>query len=136
MRRIVNGFVLITAMCAVAFAWLWFGLPDVADLAVRARVPSSRIVDRHGTLLYELVDPRSLDAGRHMAVPLAQMPLYMRAATIAIEDASFYENVGIDLVGIVRALWINLRGGEVLTGGSTITQQLARQLLFDEGERQ
>ena len=52
--------------------------------------------------------------------------------TIATEDASFYSNPGVDLRGMLRALWINLRGGETLSGGSTITQQVARTLLLSD----
>ncbi|MFB0545387.1 MAG: penicillin-binding protein, partial [Anaerolineae bacterium] len=56
-------------------------------------------------------------------------------ATIATEDASFYTNPGIDLKAILRAIIINLQGHEVLSGGSTITQQLARNILLSPKER-
>ncbi len=59
----------------------------------------------------------------------------MKDATIAVEDKNFYSNPGIDLGGILRALWINLRGGETIAGGSTITQQVARNLLLSQHER-
>jgi len=93
---------------------------------------SSRILDRNGRLLYEIADPH---AGRHVPVPLEEIPLYCRQATVATEDADFYTNPGVDLRGILRAIWINLRGGEVLAGGSTITQQVARNLLLSPQER-
>ena len=54
---------------------------------------------------------------------------------MATEDASFYTNPGVDLKGIVRAVWIDLQGGDVLAGGSTITQQVARTLLLSPEER-
>jgi penicillin-binding protein 1C len=107
-------------------------LPSPAALYDYQTGVSSRIVDRHGRLLYEIADPH---AGRHTPVPLEQIPPYCRQATIATEDADFYTNPGVDVAGILRALWINLRGGEVLAGGSTITQQLARNLLLDPEER-
>ena len=56
-------------------------------------------------------------------------------ATIATEDASFYRNPGVDGWAIARALYINWQGGEILSGGSTITQQLARNLLLSPQER-
>ncbi|MDW8068347.1 MAG: penicillin-binding protein 1C [Anaerolineae bacterium] len=93
---------------------------------------SSRILDRNGRLLYEIADPH---AGRHVPVPLEEIPLYCRQATVATEDANFYTNPGVDLRGILRAVWINLQGGEVLAGGSTITQQVARNLLLSPQER-
>ncbi|MDY7040003.1 MAG: PBP1A family penicillin-binding protein, partial [Chloroflexota bacterium] len=83
-------------------------------------------------LLYEVIDPYT---GKHTPLSLDQIPLALRQATIATEDANFYSNPGVDARGIIRALWINLRGGEVLAGGSTITQQLARNLLLDPQER-
>jgi len=58
------------------------------------------------------------------------IPTCMKEATISVEDKNFYTNPGIDLRGILRALWIDLRGGEALAGGSTITQQVARTLLL------
>ncbi len=107
-------------------------LPSPDALYAHRSGVSSRILDRHGRLLYEITDPHG---GRHTPVPLEQIPLACRQATIATEDANFYSNPGVDITGIIRALWINLRGGEVLAGGSTITQQLARTLLLDPQER-
>ena len=111
---------------------LWFTLPSVNDLHQRAQAPSTRILDRNGLLLYEIIDPRT---GHHTPLPFSQIPLRMRQAAIAAEDANFYSNPGVDIVGIIRALWINIQGGEVVAGGSTITQQLARLLLLDPQER-
>lgn len=119
----------------LAFAALWFSLPAVGELNNRAQAPSSKILDRRGRLLYEIIDPRSETSGHHTPVPLGRIPLNLRMATIAVEDANFYSNPGVDLAGIARALLINLRGGETLAGGSTITQQLARMLLLDADER-
>lgn len=125
----------------IAFAGLWFTLPSVDQLRSRAQTPSTKILDRTGRLLYEIIakstfsDPRSETSGRHTPVPLDRIPLQLRQATIAVEDANFYTNPGVDLAGIVRALWINVRGGEALAGGSTITQQLARMLLLNPEER-
>ena len=126
---------LLLAVPLVALAWLWLTLPAVDTLRSRARVPSTRILDREGRLLYEIIDPRAQDGGRHQALALERIPPNLRQATIAVEDANFYSNPGVDAAGVLRALWINLRGGEVLAGGSTITQQLARMLLLDPEER-
>ncbi|MBN1310073.1 MAG: PBP1A family penicillin-binding protein [Anaerolineae bacterium] len=112
--------------------WLFTDLPHVDDLSQGLNTPSIRITDRYGRMLYEVIGE---NAGRNTVVPLEQIPLACRQATIATEDASFYTNPGVDLRGIVRALWINLQGGEVLSGGSTITQQVARNLLLEPRER-
>ncbi len=120
---------------ALVFAALWLTLPPVGELNSRTQAPSSKILDRNGRLLYEIIDPRSETSGHHTPVSLDQIPLNLRNATIAVEDANFYSNAGVDFIGIFRALWINLRGGETLAGGSTITQQVARLLLLDADER-
>jgi penicillin-binding protein 1A len=56
--------------------------------------------------------------------------LYMQQATIAVEDARFFSHGGVDLIGVLRALLVNLRAGEVREGASTITQQVARTLFL------
>ncbi|MCA9969322.1 MAG: transglycosylase domain-containing protein [Anaerolineales bacterium] len=131
-RLLLLALLLALAAGAGLYAWLFGDLPDPASVSARGAVPSVRIVDRHGRLLYDLLDA---DTGRHTSLPLAQIPLPLQQATIATEDKNFYHNPGVDLQGILRAFWINLRGGEVLAGGSTITQQVARNLLLDADER-
>ena len=113
-------------------AWLFVDLPQLTTLTSNLSAPSTKILDRHGRLLYTISDPHT---GRHTPIPLAEIPLACRQATIATEDANFYSNPGVDVYAILRAMWINLRGGEVLSGGSTITQQLARNLLLSPQER-
>ena len=61
-------------------------------------------------------------------VPLAEISPWMARATVAIEDRRFYGHDGVDVEGIARALWKNVSAGEVVEGGSTITQQLVRNL--------
>lgn len=99
-------------------------LPDIAQLA-SVRVPlSTYIYDRTGNhLLYTLEDERrelfTLDA----------VPPLLQQATIAIEDKSFWTNVGIDPSGIMRAALSNYNRGATVQGGSTITQQLVKTRL-------
>lgn len=64
-------------------------------------------------------------------VPLAELPAYLVKAFIATEDRRFYSHWGVDPRGILRAAWVNLRSGSVVEGGSTITQQLAKNLYLD-----
>ena len=117
---------------AGVFAWLFVDLPSLDTLYQRASAPSTRILDRQGRVLYEISDPHQ---GRHTPVKFNDIPQYCREATIATEDANYYTHPGVDFIGILRAVWINLQGGEVLSGGSTITQQLARNLLLSPDER-
>lgn len=112
--------------------WLFGALPALDELPTRLHTPSIRIEDRHGRLLYESIPEGD---GRHTALPIEQIPLALQQATIATEDRNFYQHPGVDVTGILRAFWINLHGGESLAGGSTITQQVARNLLLDPDER-
>ncbi len=112
--------------------WLLVDLPHPDELYHYTTAPSSKIFDRHGTLLYEITDPHQ---GLHTPLRLEDIPQACLKATIATEDATFYNNPGVDVWAIIRALYINLEGGEVLSGGSTITQQLARNLMLSPQER-
>lgn len=124
----------VIALVAGVLAWLLAGLPSPDDLPAGLYMPSVRILDRNGNLLYEAIPQ---EGGRHTVIPLDQIPSQLRQATIATEDANFYEHPGVDITGILRAALKNLKGGETLAGGSTITQQVARTLLLREesGER-
>ncbi len=107
-------------------------LPAPEALITRSSPDATKIYDRNGRLLFEVLDPR---AGRRTRVPLSELPLNLRRAVIAVEDAHFYENPGFDLTGLVRAAIQNLQAGQIVAGGSTITQQLARDLLLSREER-
>lgn len=109
-------------------------LPTSADLERRTarEFKTTKIFDRTGQhLLWEVYDPQG---GNRQVVPLGRIPLHLRQATIALEDASFYENPGVNLRGIARAFYTNLRTGSV-QGGSSITQQLIKNVLIDPEER-
>ncbi len=104
-------------------------LPSVEDLQAQAsQFETTRILDRDGNLLYEIIDP---NAGRRTYVPLSKISPYVVAATLATEDKEFYNHPGYDPVAIARALWLNYTQGET-KGASTITQQLARALLLPD----
>lgn len=131
-RSLLTLLGLLSVLIPTSYYSLFGDLPSLDTLETNLVVPSIRITDRNGQLLYEdLAD----DGGRHTLVSLDSIPLALRQATIATEDANFYQNPGVDLTGILRAFWINLQGGETLAGGSTITQQVARNLLLDSDER-
>ena len=104
--------------------------PRLRDIAGRELFQTTRIYDRHGVLLYEI-----FEEGRRTWVPLEEIPLALRQATIATEDSTFYTNPGVDWRGILRALWQSLIYGRPISGGSTITQQLVRRLMFSPEER-
>lgn len=72
----------------------------------------------------KLAGHRGATVGERLTIN--ELPAYLPAAFIAMEDRRFYEHHGVDLKGLIRAAWINYRAGHVVQGGSTITQQLAK----------
>jgi penicillin-binding protein 1B len=63
-------------------------------------------------------------------VPLSDMPPFIVEAVLSVEDHRFFSHAGIDPIAIGRAVWRNLTSGVVVQGGSTITQQLAKNLFY------
>ena len=83
---------------------------------------ASNVYDTKGQLIERLyVENRT-------QISLQKTPIYLQQAFIAIEDSRFYKHFGIDPIGILRAALINLKNGRIVEGGSTITQQLAKNL--------
>lgn len=99
-------------------------LPNPRVLALRDISQTTKIYDRHGTLLYQIYANQN-----RTLVPLSSIPQDLINATIAIEDKDFYKNPGFDVAAIVRATIGNLQG-KPLQGGSTITQQLIKSTLL------
>jgi penicillin-binding protein 1C len=106
----------------LAAALLW---PYPAERLDSRSLVSTRIVDRHGQLLHEA---RSARGGYARWVPLAEVSPHVVLVTLSAEDANFRLHPGIDPSGIARALWLNARAGRFAYGGSTLTQQLAKNL--------
>ncbi len=108
----------------VFFAVFARGLPDTSSLYDVDRQPSITYLDRNGALIAtrgtQMAPPADLDA----------LPDYVPAAFIAIEDRRFYHHPGFDPVGMMRAAAANMRAGRVVQGGSTLTQQLAKNLFL------
>jgi 1A family penicillin-binding protein len=124
---------LVIAVSLVGYAYIASQLPAPEDLQERAfTFASSQILDRNGNRLWELMDPM---AGRRTWVPLSRIAPVAQQATIATEDRYFYQNVGVDPIAVVRAVYYNLSEQEIVSGGSTITQQLARSVLLPPEER-
>ncbi len=133
-KKKLGGSVLLLVIATLAgIAYFTFNdLPSLDSLSEHLNQPSIHITDRNGRLLYDILPEQG---GRHAVLSADDLPKCMKEATIAVEDKTFYSNPGIDPAGIVRALWIDLRGGEAIAGGSTITQQVARNLLLSPDER-
>jgi penicillin-binding protein 1A len=100
-------------------------LPQMSSWSVPERPPNVRILARDGTLIAN----RGATGGE--AVRLGEMSPYLPKAVIAIEDRRFHDHFGIDPVGFGRAMTENLLAGAIVQGGSTITQQLAKNLFLE-----
>ncbi len=116
-----------TAIGLVA-AVIWAGahLPPIQSLAIPKRPPTIEMVGVDGSMLAQ----RGEMAGSN--VSLKELPAYLPNAFIAIEDRRFYSHYGIDPVGILRAAVANLLHRGVSQGGSTLTQQLAKNLFLTQ----
>jgi len=107
-----------------AYAYVAARLPSPEELSIRASTfESTKIYDRNGVPLYEVFDP---NGGRRTEVPLWRVPQNVIDATIATEDPTFYANPGVNPLSILRAFYSNLREGTIVSGASTITQQVVK----------
>jgi 1A family penicillin-binding protein len=109
------------------YAYYALTLPPAEQLGARTLFMSTKIYDRNGELLYEVFDA---NAGRRTYVAIKEIPQDLIDATIATEDKTFYNNPGFDPLAIGRAVWVNATEGEIVTGASTITQQLVKNIFL------
>src|SRR5829696_3373208 len=130
LRRLVYGAVVagIWAVIAVSgiIAYHAAQLPPIDQLAVPKRPPNIAILAADGTLLAN----RGETGGR--TVGLKELPPYLPKAFVAIEDRRFFDHWGIDPVGVTRAIVRNVTHRGVAQGGSTLTQQLAKNLFLTQ----
>ncbi|HEY6557475.1 MAG TPA: PBP1A family penicillin-binding protein [Polyangiaceae bacterium] len=102
------------------------GLPSVTELRTGYRPPQvTRVLARDGTLLANLFRER------RTVIALGEVPDHAKLAFLAAEDAHFYEHEGLNYFGMLRALFANLRAGKTRQGGSTITQQVVKNVLLE-----
>jgi penicillin-binding protein 1A len=101
-------------------------LPSISAIKASYRPPQvTRVLARDGTLLAEIFTER------RTVISIATLPPRVKLAVLAAEDAGFYEHEGLNYWGMLRALAVNLRSHRTRQGGSTITQQVVKNLLLD-----
>lgn len=131
-RRVLNWLVYWSCILAIwggvatAGVVVWYGaqLPSASTWAVPDRPPNVKIIAADGTL----VTNRGATGGQ--ALGLHEMSPYVPKAVIAIEDRRFFSHFGVDPIGLARAMSRNLIEGRLVQGGSTLTQQLAKNLFL------
>jgi penicillin-binding protein 1C len=130
---IVLGSILAGSVLIFQYFRIRASLPSVDELLQKAsQFETTRIFDRNGNVIYEIIDP---NAGLRTYTKLQDMSPFIILTTLATEDKNFYSNPGYDLPAILRALWQNYTSNRIVSGASTITQQLARSLLLGPDER-
>src|SRR5258708_10243095 len=112
------------AAIVAIFGYFALTLPETGDLRSAERRPSITLTTADGALLATYGDLFG------DPVAIRDMPKYLPEAVIATEDRRFYSHFGVDPIGLIRAAYINFRAGHVAQGGSTITQQLAKNLFL------
>jgi len=126
LRRLFDWLLIGVVALAVLWSVLFFvlapELPDTDELWERQHGPRLTVIAADGSKIAERGSQGSV------TVRLAKLPAVLPQAVIATEDRRFYEHFGLDVFGFARALLANIRAGRVVQGGSTITQQLAKNL--------
>jgi penicillin-binding protein 1A len=110
-----------------AAATLWYigrGLPSADALRRYEPAQTTRVLDRNGALVGEAFTQR------RTVVPMARVPRVLVLSVLAAEDADFYHHTGMDLPSMMRVLWKAVMHGRATQGGSTITQQVVKNLLL------
>ena len=125
-RRRAGGIVVLLSLIAMSAC---VKVPKLEEaLANARRIPeTTKVYAADGSLITEL----HAEENREL-IRLKRVPLHVRRAVLAIEDARFYEHPGVDAQGVIRALTRNAAEGRVVEGGSTITQQLVKNTLIDD----
>ncbi|WP_353686643.1 PBP1A family penicillin-binding protein [Thermodesulfovibrio sp. 3462-1] len=121
-------FLFLIGACAGYIYWLFSDLPDVKALESYRPMEASIVYSSDGQVLTEFFYER------RKFVPHYEIPDLIKKAFVAAEDVRFYKHPGVDIIGILRALYRDIKAGGIVEGGSTITQQLAK-MLFLKPER-
>ncbi len=125
LRLAATALIWLVALGAAVIAYFAYDMPEVGRLTEAERRPSITLVDARGQVLLSFGDIYGEQ------IQVRDLPDYLPKALLATEDRRFFEHGGLDPWGMGRALVVNLRAGRVVQGGSTITQQLAKNLFLN-----
>ena len=125
------GIFILLQGAATGYAMLTRDLPSLGEISNHASFKTAQIFDRKGQLLWEFYDP---DGGKRTVIPLSEISQNLIDASLAAEDAFFYQHRGVDLRATLRSALLT-GSGTSQTGASTITQQLVRNVILSPEER-
>lgn len=121
----LGGCVAGALLAGLVIMWAVLNLPKLDGMQDYRPALGSTVMARDGRLLGEFYDTE-----RRYLVSMEEVPEHVISAFLAAEDDGFFHHSGVDLLGVVRAAWANLKAGGVVQGGSTITMQVAKGLLL------
>jgi penicillin-binding protein 1A len=116
--------IIISLFTGISYAF--FSLPRTDNLENLQMQAASQVFDVNGQLISKLFEQNRI------VVSINNMSPYIPEAIVANEDTRFYSHIGVDPIGILRAVWVDIRTGRFAEGGSTITQQLARDMFLTQ----
>ncbi len=137
---------LITSVSGAGAMYFVSQLPSASTFHIHYAFQNARIYDSRGDLLYNMADLAKVKGGLRVVEPLQsrgdaqsaclggvnRIPLVLQNAVIATEDATFYKNPGFDPLSILRAAYQDLQYGHIISGASTITQQVVRNTMLTQ----
>ena len=136
-RRFARVLIVVFLFAATAVAGAMLGLlaayqsdiPLIEELEAYEGTATTIVYDREGAEIGQFAVERRIE------VEYEELPQHVRDAFVAFEDQRFWQHFGFDPLGIARAIWDNFRAGRIVSGASTITQQVARQLFLNARRR-
>lgn len=126
---VIFAFIALIVGLLAGYSLYYIGdLPKIRALEEYHPYEASRVISKDGELIAEFY------IERRNVIPFSEIPKYAKDAVLAVEDARFYLHPGLDIFGLLRAIFADIKAGEFIQGGSTITQQLSK-MLFLKPER-
>ncbi|WP_371369188.1 Penicillin-binding protein 1F [Sporomusa rhizae] len=123
-KKVIACTVLLVMLTNIGYAFL--GLPETKSLENLNLVSATQVYDINGQLISKLFEEN------RVVVTINNISPYVQQAIIANEDTRFYSHFGLDPIGIMRAIVVNIRHGSLIEGGSTLTQQLAKNMFLTQ----
>ncbi len=124
MRKLLKGFLFLTLLGFLALL-IFYVAAALTPIELNSKKERFTIYDIHGDVLYETNFKKELSW-----TPIEEIPQNVQEAVVAVEDKRFYSHHGFDLLRITKAMFRNLTQGRIVEGGSTITQQMAKNLFL------